>query len=704
MPSTPPPSVPSGTRRPLRELALEALPVPAREGTIARALAARLDVLDRSTTSERRLRAIVGLLSFLRRQDREDQASVEGEEHPRHGRARMFVGLLESSPDVLGRFLGSLGDSLKEVDAENLFGEEGIPRQRGFLSELGHRLTRKVLPVQTTHRDLAVLLEEILPGEGETRLAEEMPADLFHRLVVALAGPGAPPVWDSLRPSFADGFRLLGARVQAEGLSAPMRRGSTRASIADSPFPRFARVSDDLASGWLDGVPAVVLQRAWESAYAACRREITEVGRRLEADGVSLDIVFSIEVIERAMGRMELMAGLMLLPEGPERSRCLQLLVAGLIQSSVQDRSVRHLIAWNLHLLDRRIVDRTGEMGEHYIARNRGEYRRIWGAAAGGGALTGFTAAFKSLLIHSRLALFQEGFLAGLNYAVSFLLLQAWGLMLATKQPAMTAAALGRILKERKGDSRLDDIVEYTTRIVHSQLAAATANVAVVGATAYAIDGLWRLIAGRPYLDAAAAEYVYGSLSPVDSGTVLYAAQTGVILWLASLVGGWFDNFSAYNRIPQGIADHPAGVRLGRERMLRFAERFRRNAGGWATNISLGFMLGLAPAVGSFFGLPVDVRHVTLSSGLLALASASLGHAWFGEGRFLLGLAGVGTMFVLNLSVSFLLSLLNAVYAYSLSRREIRTLFAKLFRRLASHPLDFIRPPRAVQAVPQPPR
>ena len=35
---------------------------------------------------------------------------------------------------------------------------------------------------------------------------------------------------------------------------------------------------------------------------------------------------------------------------------------------------------------------------------------------------------------------------------------------------------------------------------------------------------------------------------------------------------------------------------------------------------------------GKFFGLPLDVRHVTLNAGILSLAAASLERRWFGEG------------------------------------------------------------------------
>jgi site-specific recombinase len=109
-------------------------------------------------------------------------------------------------------------------------------------------------------------------------------------------------------------------------------------------------------------------------------------------------------------------------------------------------------------------------------------------------------------------------------------------------------------------------------------------------------------------------------------------------------------------------------------------------------------MLGMTPAIGHFLGLPLDVRHVTLNSGILSLASTSLSHRWFGEGAFLLSVAGVAVMFVLNLSVSFILALASAARAYELRAHDNSELLRGLFRRLRRTPLDFFVPPRSGRA------
>ena len=58
--------------------------------------------------------------------------------------------------------------------------------------------------------------------------------------------------------------------------------------------------------------------------------------------------------------------------------------------------------------------------------------------------------------------------------------------------------------------------------------------------------------------------------------------------------------------------------------------------------------------MGEFLGIPLDVRHVTLNTGTLALAAASFGHDWLYRGWFFRTLYGIAVTFALNLGVSFL--------------------------------------------------
>jgi site-specific recombinase len=594
----------------------------------------------------------------------------------------------------LARFHAALAALLADTDATALFGETGLPVERGFFSELVDRASGHLLPVPRDSRDLSNVMRRLFRTGSDVETLRDADLRGMHELFEIFAGAG-PAAWEPVRKAFADGFRLLAARVLAHGLARGVRGRGTAHRVADSPFWLLGRAADGLVEAWSSGGDARDAAVAFRKAAGECRKEIRAVQRDLEGSGVSVQIVFDLEVVERCLTRMSLMADVLDAAPGIETSRAVHRLLARLALLAHQDRSVRHLVKWNLHLLDRKIVERSGEAGEHYVASDRRDYRHIWAAAAGGGALTVFTAAIKMAVHHLSLAPFPESFLYGLNYAVSFLMLQAFGLILATKQPAMTAATLAKIIQTHEGDDRLERVATFFSRLTSSQIAAAASNVLVVAAGATVFDGLWRLAAGHPFLEAEVAANTFETLSPLDSGTVFFAALTGVLLWMGSVAGGWFENWVTLHRLPEAIAaTKPRGL-LTRERRALFAAALDRNAAGWGTNVALGFLLGFAPAVGRFFGIPFDVRHVTLSTGTLALAAAGLGERWFLGGWFLKALGGIAVMFVLNLTVAFTLSLVNAARAFEMTNEDLWGVLRHVLSHFRKNPLSFVLPPKA---------
>jgi len=64
----------------------------------------------------------------------------------------------------------------------------------------------------------------------------------------------------------------------------------------------------------------------------------------------------------------------MIAPAGRSSADALRRVIIALATSANDDRSVRHLIRWNTHLLQRRIVERSSRTGEHYVTSTRAEY------------------------------------------------------------------------------------------------------------------------------------------------------------------------------------------------------------------------------------------------------------------------------------------------------------------------------------------
>ena len=133
---------------------------------------------------------------------------------------------------------------------------------------------------------------------------------------------------------------------------------------------------------------------------------------------------------------------------------------------------------------------------------------------------------------------------------------------------------------------------------------------------------------------------------------------------------------------------------LGAARADRWAHFMRHQISGLAANISLGFLLGLVPAILAFLGLGLDVRHVTLSAGQLGAAAASLGLAVTHLPTFWWAVACIPLIGVLNLGVSFYLAFRVALRAHNVSGSGRNSIYRAIARRLRHAPLSFFWPAR----------
>jgi site-specific recombinase len=112
------------------------------------------------------------------------------------------------------------------------------------------------------------------------------------------------------------------------------------------------------------------------------------VPEHLEEHGVSVDLMFSVEQLAR-LDRIEA-----LLACWPSPQRELLRLVAGLVRVVHERRSLRTLFARHYSLLARKVAERSAETGEHYITRDRDEYRDMLRRAGGGAVIAGTTFKF----------------------------------------------------------------------------------------------------------------------------------------------------------------------------------------------------------------------------------------------------------------------------------------------------------------------
>ena len=587
---------------------------------------------------------------------------------------------------------------VSQLDSVAVLAEAGLPRHHAVFSEGLRRLFNRLLPSAMAVTDSSRLLIALFAHSRDVERFLELPQPLFERLSTILAPPatgGGPRSSPRLQSDLRQALCLIATRTAGRGVTAAMRDRGGRAEVQNSPFYHLIFATQELVEA-TDAAEAAPRFEVWKTAISNCRKELGQVRLGMETTGVSADLVLDLRSIELAMMRMHGLARVLThsaVPvAGVDSLAASRNLLNQLIEGRLEDKRVSSLLKQNLNLLARKTVERTGRSGEHYIAHSRKEYWQMWLAAIGGGLLTVLTAAFKMRIVEQNFPLFVEGFLTGTNYAISFVLLQVFGLVLATKQPSATAATFAGIVRTNPGNASWSKIADFTARITRTQLAAAIGNVIAVCIGCVALERLWRVMFAQHYLPDESARHVYEALHPFASGTIIYAAGTGVILWLAALIGGWCENFAVFHRLTEAVSQHPFGRRIGQNKMASAAAWIELNLAGWSTSIALGYLLGFVPVIARFFGIPFDVRHVTLSTGTLALAAARFGTSSFGKDWFYYAMAGIGVTFVLNLGVSFSISAFVALRAYDVRGREQLQLVRYLLRQMVRSPLRFLVP------------
>ena len=583
------------------------------------------------------------------------------------------------------------------VDITTLLADFGFAPRTAMVTELTERLRLKLLPGTPETIDAAELFSIALPHEFDARWLTALPEPLLQRLTALLVPEEAQQGIGFWRHALLGAITYCAGQILANGFSPELRLRMSEEAREEQPFHALIH---DVESFRIEFVHGVRTPERLEQAEQrlrerldACRAAIGTVYQHFAAEGISVGLVFRVRQVRTRIVRVrQLLACLTSAHPEQEAAR----LLAGFVSVGRDRRSLRHLLATNSSLLAAKVTERSAETGEHYISHNRSEYLQMVRRAAGGGLLMSVTTLLKFGLAALAFSAFWGGFWAGVNYSISFVLIQLLHWTVATKQPAMTAPAMAAKLKDMQSSEdathTLEAFVDEVANLVRTQVAAILGNVLVVFPAALILSLLWWQMFGAAPLDAEHAQSTLDSLH-VLGPSALFAAYTGVLLFASSLIAGWVENWFVLRRLDSAIRYNPRFTRwLGKGRAKRWGDFWRANISGFAANISLGMMLGLTPAIAAFFGLGLEVRHVTLSSGQLGVASATFGLGVLALPAFWWALALLPLNGALNVIVSFYLAFRMALRAHNINGVERSRIYAAIRQRLRSKPSSFFLP------------
>ncbi len=668
-----------------------------------RDLAELLEAVDLEAPLAQRHLWLIALFTWIRGDAKSVSAAIN--------RLHLLLDVAQSRPQLQTRLRQWWHQLLQIVDASSLLADYGFAQRSAFVSELTERIRLKLLPATPETTDAAVLFSLVLSHSFDQLWLAELDEATLARIADLLE---TPDIGDSAstqtsywQNTVLEAITFCVGHIRSSGFSPELRTRMSPAAVQDRPFHWLDAELDALRAAFLatrtgaaeDAMAnAEALQHAvteFRNCLDACRQAAGTVYTHLDEHGISVSLVFRLrEMRARVLRVRELLD--CLLSDRPNSYTAK--LLSHLVKIGVHRRSVRDLITSNTTLLAAKMADRSAETGENYITRNRAEYWDMLRKAAGGGGMVAITILVKYLLLAMGFSAFWGGFFGGVNYALSFIAIQLLHWTLATKQPAMTAPAMAAKLKDLSGDNEVASFVDEVTHVVRSQVAAVLGNLALVVPCVLLISYLMQLGLGKPLIDQAEAKHALASLTLLGP-TALFAAATGVVLFLSSIFAGWAENWFVLHRLDSAMRFNPRiTAAIGETRAERWAQFMRKNISGFAASVSLGMMLGLIPAISGFLGFGLELRHVTLSTGQIAAAGASYGwdvlHVPELREALLWAIAGIFVIGPLNVGVSYYCAFRLALRAHNVSVGERKRIRSAVWERLNYFPLSFLWPPK----------
>jgi site-specific recombinase len=569
------------------------------------------------------------------------------------------------------------------------FAEAGLRSAKGFALELASRVGRRLLPLPAHDGSYDDVVQRVTHPQDHLWLDLVTP-QTWACLLKALAPAADDACCAVLRRSLAEAARMLSYRLAGCALDRELLIAEPALERHESPFLALnALLVPALEQPRITGT--ALSHEQWRDAevlLAQCETALARVRRRVRDIGVSIRLTYLIARMDQLVARLRVVLAAL-----AERASCeaTAALLRELVASAQQRHEVGRYIGETVSLLARNVTDHAARHGEHYIAQDRSQWLHMARAAAGGGVVIAFMALAKLQLALLHLPPLTAGIVYGLNYGLGFVLIHMLGFVVATKQPAMTAAAIASTLEDTPA-KRLDRLADLAQNTVRTQFVAVLGNVGLAFPLACCIALAWATLLGTPVAPPEKLHKMLAEIHPLASGALFFAAIAGVGLFLSGLVAGYFDNQARYLELGERVARSPRFAWLGDERARRLGDYVDAHYGAILGNLFFGMYLGLVGAVGVLTGLPVDIRHVAFSSANVGTALATLG---WQDVRAALpwAVAGVAGIAVVNLAVSFALALYVAVKSRQLGFAQLWQLAGTLLARFARSPMSFFRAP-----------
>jgi len=609
------------------------------------------------------------------------------------------------NPQIKENFVVFLQSILQGRNFDSILTDAGILQDTDFIYEVKKRIFAKILPYQAPKETLQYLLNQIFFLDSDPIWVNKIPKKQLEELFELFGFSGIYEAIDegSVLFEVMQAMNLLSQRTSGRALESEVLKMVPEYANLESPFAAFEKElfaientikqkenNFHITSSDINYKQLLVL-------YKQCNEFVEKAFQNSSKYGISLRVNQNLLRIKQQLYRLGVLLPLLVIDKPEEKKTKSIELAIKLIKYNCQKTNVRKLINESTQLLSYEITQHTAKTGEHYITESKTEYFKMLYAALGGGLIVGFLCIFKLLLSKLETSDFGHAFFYSLNYSFGFIVIYLLGFTLATKQPAMTAAALITALEDGlkknsiSADEKHKSFAKLFARLFRSQFIAFVGNVAM--AFPVSLLGIW-LIDITFHYNIAEVKWnkLLVDLSPIHSMAIFHAAIAGFFLFLSGIISGSISNRDKHFEVKYRIEEHPwLKMTFGKERTKKIANWYDKKWSGVISNFWFGVFLGSTASVGLFLGLNLDIRHITFASGNLALGLYGANYV-VSSSMLFWGIFGIGIIGLVNFLVSFGLSLGLAFRSRNIPLTELRPIFSSIKRRFLSKPMSFFFP------------
>ncbi|MCF2219369.1 site-specific recombinase [Chryseobacterium sp. PS-8] len=611
-----------------------------------------------------------------------------------------LLSFFRANTEILENFKYYLQNIFKGKAFNLSLTEANILSENAFIPELKKRILNKVLPPVVNENTIWYMIDNVsLTPKKDLGFFHNLPEneidELFRLLEISdfIVSP-------EVKKEMLFSMNILSWRVTGAAMEVEVVRMAPEYRKFDNPFLALQNELEELAADFEKDNQLQLNSK--NSRYKQikiyieqCLEFVNIAFKNSSKYGISGKINQSLLKIRQQVQRIFEIIQLLVIDEEKDVLLNSKQLVFNILSYKSHRNNISELINDSTRLISHLITNHTAETGTHYITSSRKEYMTMFYKASGGGIIVGALCVLKMLYGYIPGSDFSHAFLYSMNYAMGFVMIYLMGFTLATKQPAMTAATMTKVLAEEGNiKSSSTEFAHLVSKLFRSQFIAFVGNVLLSFPVAlliiYGLDVFF-----SQNLAIERSDKLLKDLDPFKSKAILHACIAGFYLFISGIISGNIGNNSVFYQIPERIAKNISISRLfGKNFAKGLSKYYAKNWPGIVSNFWFGVFLGATAPVGLFLGLDLDIRHITFAAGNLALGLYGKDFT-IDSYTFFISLVTVFLIGFFNFLVSFSLSMFLAFRSRKLNFGQVGELYKGIFKYFLKHPLKFFLPIRS---------